>query len=292
MKRAFGPALCVLLFVAPLPAAADGMTKMACIEANRHGQDLRRDGKLAGARRAFQACTAPSCPALVRDDCARRLDEVDQAQPTVVFEVRDGQGQDVGGVEVTVDGAEVLTLDGAALPVDPGRHVFVFRGAGGASTSRTLLLTEGERQRRERIVIEAPVHDPSTPVLLPMSQPAAAPPRQDGGTRRVIGLLTTGVGVAGLAVGGVFGALTIQEVARQRSACTSPSDCPSRANALSAHSSASTDGTIATVAFAAGGTLVAAGLALFFTGRPSDTARTSELVVAPGLGGLWLSRRF
>ncbi|HEY8089950.1 MAG TPA: hypothetical protein VIF09_18945, partial [Polyangiaceae bacterium] len=153
MKARVAAAACTLLVLAPLSAGA-GMTKLACIDANTRGQDLRRDGKLAAAREQLRSCTDPSCPGLVRDDCSRRLDELEKVQPTVVFEVKDVAGNDVSGVEVTVDGEPaVQTLDGTALQLDPGEHELVFRATGRAPVSRTLMLTEAEKERRERIVL-------------------------------------------------------------------------------------------------------------------------------------------
>jgi hypothetical protein len=45
---------------------------------------------------------------MVRDDCTRRLDELDKAQPTIVFEAKDGAGRDLTAVQVTVDGKPLV----------------------------------------------------------------------------------------------------------------------------------------------------------------------------------------
>jgi hypothetical protein len=86
-------------------ARADPPTKVQCVDANAKGQDLRRDGELSGARAQFRACAVSACPALVRDDCNRRLDEVERAQPTIVFDTKDAAGRDLSAVKVLVDGA-------------------------------------------------------------------------------------------------------------------------------------------------------------------------------------------
>jgi hypothetical protein len=137
------------------PARADGQpTKAQCIETNTRGQDLRRDGKLAAAREAFQACSAASCPTLVRNDCARRLDEIDTVQPTVVLVAKDGGGKDVSVVHVTVDGKPLTEkLDGTALPVDPGEHTFAFAIPGQPAVKATFVLALGEKNRREQVVV-------------------------------------------------------------------------------------------------------------------------------------------
>src|SRR5580698_7948568 len=138
-------------------AAAQGPTKAQCIEANTRGQDLRRDGHLAAAREQLLACADAACPALVRSDCAHRLDELDAAQPTIVFEVEDAAGKDLTAVAVTVDGKPLAdSLSGAALRVDPGARVFTFTVPGQPPVSESLVLREGERQRMERVTIGAP----------------------------------------------------------------------------------------------------------------------------------------
>src|SRR5215471_6740742 len=130
LPRRGGCAL-VLAFVfaagrAPAESAAD-----QCIDANTAAQSLQRDGKLGAARETLKRCLDPSCPGLVRDDCAQRLDELERIQPTMVFDVKDGEGHDLVDVKVTMDGQPFAErLAGSALPVDPGEHAFTFETAG------------------------------------------------------------------------------------------------------------------------------------------------------------------
>jgi hypothetical protein len=113
---------------------------------------------------------------MVRDDCTRRLDEVEKAQPTIIFEVKDAAGGDVTAVTVTVDGKPWTdTLDGKALAVDPGRHVFAFSVAGRAPFERTFALAEGEKGRRERIVLESAVSPSAASVPAPSPAPSPSP---------------------------------------------------------------------------------------------------------------------
>jgi hypothetical protein len=150
------PALVAALVVTSASAGAD-VTKAECIAANTAAQDLRRDGKLSAAREQLRKCVDPSCPGMVLDDCSRRLDELDKMQPTVVFEVKDAAGHDLSAVKVTVDGKSLVDkLDGSDLPVDPGEHVFTFTIDGQAPVSRTLVLSAGEKARREQVVIGGP----------------------------------------------------------------------------------------------------------------------------------------
>jgi hypothetical protein len=164
----------VVLSLSPTAALAD-MTKDECIEANAKGQDLRHDGKLSAAREQLRACATSSCPALVRYDCTRRLDELDQIQPTIVFVAKDASGRDVTGVTVTVDGRPLTDkLDGTELPVDPGEHVFTFTAPAQPPVSKTLVLAVGEKDRREVVVVGG-----KSPAALPGGRaggPELAPP--------------------------------------------------------------------------------------------------------------------
>ena len=82
------------------------------------------------------------------------LDDVEKEIPTIVFEVKDGDGNDVSAVRVVMDGGELVPcLDGKSITVDPGEHVFRFESSSGKAVTRNYILREGEKNRRERIVI-------------------------------------------------------------------------------------------------------------------------------------------
>jgi hypothetical protein len=311
MRRngAFSLAAATVLMIASGVARAE-MTKAQCIDANTKGQDFRRDGKLSAAREQLRACADPSCPGIVRDDCTRRLDEVERAQPTVAFEVRDAAGADVSAVTVTMDGKPLAEgLGGTALPVDIGAHVFAFTVAGQEPVVRTLLVTEGEKGRRERIVVGT-TPSPSTERPAATGEPKAAPPAEEGRsstaepvpaggsmtTQKVLGLVTGCAGLAGIAAGSVFGLMTLSEKSQQESDCASASACTDHTKAVSDHSTGLTDSTVSTAGFIAGGALLVGGAVLFFTAHSSDTSATTGLLVipslAPGGGGMSLRGGF
>jgi hypothetical protein len=298
--------MAVLVAAAPLvPATAVAdMTKAQCVDANTAAQDLRREGKLTAAREQLLKCADPSCPGIVRDDCAKRLDELNMAQPTIAFEVKDASGADVFAVSVTLDGRPWAgSLEGKALPADPGKHVFVFTTAGHVPVARTVVLTEGEKGRRERIVLEGPGAAPAAPgvpLAVPnaatASTPGAAPvgsagtdaapsPARGLGAQKVLGLVVGGVGAAGLGLGAIFGTMTLSAWSNAKSACGgNPSACTHVASGESYRSQAEGDATVSTVGFIAGGVLLAVGAAIFVTGRSPQTAATTGLVVLPSAG--------
>jgi len=292
-------AAALALCLAPRAAQAD-LTKDQCIDANSRAQDLRRDHKLSLALEQLRLCADASCPAIVRGDCTKRLDEIDSIQPTIAFEVKDASGGDLTAVRVTVDGKQVAErVDGSAIALDPGPHVAVFESAGLAPVTRNLVLTEGQKGRHERIAFAGPSAGgtPPRPVAptavtpaAPPSSPVAAPvaPVSGGGmgTQKVLGLTAAGVGVVGLALGGVFGGLTLSEKSQQQSDCpNSTCSASGRASATNDHSAGMTDSAVSTAGFIAGGVLLVTGAVVFFTGHASDDRPgTTALQVTPGVG--------
>jgi hypothetical protein len=243
-----GTALAVVLCLASTPAGAQ-VTKEQCIDANGRAQHLRSEAKLQEAREQLRTCSNPVCPVMGRSDCTKRLDDLETAQPTIAFEAKDGAGADVVAVKVTVDGKPLADrLDGTPLPVDPGQHVFTFEMAGQPAVTRTLVLTEGEKGRREPIVL-GPV---TAPVPAPTPAPPAPGPTEPApgggiGKQKLLGLTAGGVGVAGIVIGGVFGLMTLSEKSQQQTACGGPRSAASHTQALGDHSSWMTDSTISTV---------------------------------------------
>jgi hypothetical protein len=263
------------------------MTKAQCIDANTKGQDFRRDGRLSAAREQLRMCAAPSCPAIVSDDCTKRLDELERAQPAIVFDAKDGSGRDLSVVKVTVDGAPLAEkLDGTALQVDPGQHVFVFTVPDQTPVTQTFVVKEGDKERRERIVIGPSLVPPITPQPAEGGTSSPASESSSGmGTQKMLGLVAGGVGLAGIAMGTVFGVLTLSEASQQRTDCASATNCARYSQAASDHSTGVTDRTISTVGFVAGGALLAGGAVLFFTaGHPSEVPAATAWTIIPGVG--------
>jgi len=270
-----------LLFAAVLLAdsfaTADEPTKAQCVDANSSAQDLRLSGKLREAKVKLAVCVAASCPAPVRRDCAQRLEEVDAALPSVVFEARDKAGNDVGDARVWLDGQLLAPkLDGSAIAVNPGEHRFTFETSAGKE-EKTVLLREGEKERHVSVVLGAalPVAPPDTSTEAPRAQ--ASP--STGSTQRTLGFAVGVVGAAGLALGGVMAFVSKSTFDGARSTCTGgdPTMCSGSAphDAQTAYGQA----TVATVGLAAGGALVATGVVLVLT-----APKAGSVTVAPSVG--------
>jgi hypothetical protein len=294
---------------APSPALAD-VAKAECLDASTKAQDFRRDGKLSEAREQLRKCVDPACAGAIHDDCTKWLDELERAQPTILFEAKDAAGRDVPEARVTMDGQPLADrLTGSAIPVDPGSHTFRFEVAGQPPVETTLLIRETEKNRLERIVMatsptqpEPPA--PPTPTPLPpatQEQPQAAPapapsPEHVAETRsprripmKTVGLVVGGAGVAALLAGSVFG---IEALSTKGSHCSSDGLCdPGSAGTAEGQATASTIG------FVAGTLLVAGGAVLYLlppVRRPGAAAAgvaVSPLVGAAS-GGLQMTGRW
>jgi hypothetical protein len=287
----------VLSIAASAPAArADGaaaVTNEACIDANAKAQELRREGKLAAARAELTLCANRQCPGLVRDDCTRRLDDLDHAQPTIVFSVKDASGNDVTTVTVSVDGRKVADkLNGAPLAVDPGSHSFTFELQGQPPIIRPFVIHEGERGRLETIALGSPSGAvPAAPspaagkATLAGSAALETTPAdqgsQSGQAQRIWGWSLGGVGVAGLAVGAAMGLLASSAWNDAKNGCNATACLPqNRASAESDHDNAVTFSTLSDVGFAAGGALVVLGGVLLWTaphGRSADNSADNNV---------------
>ena len=188
------------------------------------------------------------------------------------------------GYTVWLDGTrlgDAKTVADVPVPVDAGTHVLEARAPSYLTATRNVAIADGQEQTVTFLPLRP---DPSAPKDLP--PPVLGAPAR-GRTQRIAGLALTGVGAAGLVVGGIFGirALTIGD---QQSRCTLGAlhtGCPQ--SAVDGQNRARTSGTISTVGFVAGGVLAAGGLALYFSAPkagPRRGAVRGMRVATAGLG--------
>jgi hypothetical protein len=184
-----------------------------CIDAFGAAQGLRRAGKLQGSRAQLVSCARQQCPARIADKCVAWLGEVDEAMPTVVVAARDASGRDLFDVRVIVDG-ELLTerLDGRAHAVDPGPHRFRFEHEDMPPVERQLLVVERDKGRRLDVAFTEPPSDDEPPAPMDEEPPARA--------ISPVAWVGLGLGVAGIVVGAVTGAMAASRLDDIEAACT------------------------------------------------------------------------
>jgi hypothetical protein len=298
-------------------AQARPPSKSECIASNEAAQDLERAGKLREARAKYAVCVATSCPGAVREDCAQRLEAVGPRIPSLVFDVKDGSGNDVTGVHLGVDGEKLPdALGGTPVEIDPGPHVLTFDADGLPQGRQTVVVTEGDKGRHVHVVLgaqrdkrghdddgssqtAAPApsassgassSDSGSPSSSSSVAPEAASTGSTGSGQRTGGLVLLGAGVVGLGVGSVFGLLahSTYDHALQKECNGNPDTCSpqGKLDGQSAH----TQALVSTVAFAVGGAAALAGMIVYFTapsGNVNVGANVGGGVAALQVGGRW-----
>jgi hypothetical protein len=269
--RLVGAAAAVgLAVISSASLAADD--KKACSEAYEKTQSLRQDGKLGAAHEQALVCVRDVCAEFMRTDCTRWLDEIETISPSVVLRVRDAAGRDVTDVSVSLDGRPWLSeLDGKTKPIDPGPHSLELRRAGAAPVTQTVRIREGEKAREITVSLGAevaPTEGRST-----SSKPEPAPgPAPASGSRSPAPWILGSVGVAGLAVGSILGAVVLNAKSTFDKNCTvSGSTGVCKQDGLDAASTVRSLGPATTVALVAGGALTATAVVWLVVRKPSPT---------------------
>lgn len=156
---------------------------------------MRAEGKYRESRERLLECVNAQCGGDVRRRCAAALQKLDAVTPSIVVRAEDDLGNDVLDVSVTLgDQPLVSSLDGMAIPVDPGEHRFVFTRAGHTPVVQTLTISQGEKFRAIDVVIGA------APTLAPAAAESSGAASDSGQTERWVASGTLiGVGVIGIA---------------------------------------------------------------------------------------------
>jgi hypothetical protein len=278
-------------FLVTSPARADDTAR--CVSAAADGQDLRDRHKLLEARDRFRACVTAACPAVVQRDCAGWLTEVERQLPSVVIYAKSAEGADLFDLRVTLDGQPFASkLDGQSVAMDPGPHTFHFETADGSAIDRRVLVREGEKSQPIAVVLGAA---PAVRVI-PPAEAVVEPGRGTSGWK-TFGWVAGGLGVAGLAMGTVFGVLAIND--KSSAHCGTDNLCDPGTSVGIKRAALLSD-----VGWIAGGTLLAGGVALLLLapaegggvapaegGGARTSVRVAPVLIASGgvavIGGDW-----
>jgi hypothetical protein len=261
-----------LAVVAASPGAARADQTDVCIESSVRGQELRDQGKLVAARAALLACGTPTCPRLLRRECAGWLADVEARTPSVVLGATDEAGHDTADVKVTVDGAPFLArLEGQPVAIDPGAHVLRFERAGLPAVEQKVILREGERRRAISVRFSS-----STPLGRADAPPP--PPAAGAGVARPIAVAALGgLAVASGVTLAVLGLGAQRDADRLRSTCA-PACAESAVDAVRQKQIG------ANVALGIGVLAAGAAAVLIFT-WPSPAGAAATVAVRPIDGG-------
>lgn len=231
---------------------------------------LEHVGKLASARQRFEnvVSIAHQAGKFEREKVARaRADALTARVGGVELSV----ARELDGLAIRVDGKSVASEERRLVRLDRGKHVVVASAPLHVAFRAEVDIEDGATTR---LAIPALAPVPSAP-----TEPPGPPPTHP---RRTLGLALAGVGVAGLATGGIFGAMALSLRGEAESECPAATygfHCPT-ASGADAWNRASARGNVSTIAFVAGGVLLAAGAALWLTAPRSSTS--PRAVIVPG----------
>jgi hypothetical protein len=196
------------------PDVARADTKQECLAAYDKAQTLIQSNKLVAAREQLLVCGKAACPSFVSDDCGKWLSDVDTRTPTVVIDARSPDGQDAVDVTVEVDGKPLLSkIEGRAMPLDPGEHVFRFQMSGARPIERRFVIHESVKGRHISVQFEsdaatapsaAPAATQSAPAPATVSSARESPTSKKGGVGAPVYVLG-GLGLLGMASFAYFG---------------------------------------------------------------------------------------
>ncbi len=228
-------------------------------------------------QRLSQEQLPPEAPAVFRaavEEARREFTRLDSRIGHLVVEV-----------PTTIQGGVTIEIDGQPYPatsyntvrfVDAGQHRIVDHTQNQPPREHVINIGPGAT---ERVQIEAPV-------VQRVEVPIVVPPRTEVVLRpnplRTVGIITAGVGAAALIGGVITGVMANGQFADLEAACPNRR-CPTQA-ALDQRNSVDTLAGATTGMLVAGGVLVAAGVTLFFVGRPRE--ETVQVAVGPRSIGL------
>jgi hypothetical protein len=260
---------------------------------------------LLEARKALALCAAPSCGTEVSDACQRGIAEINAILPSVIFAPRNGAGEDVAGVKLSVDGVPYSErLDGSAVVVDPGEHEFRFEVAGQQPVSKRFVLRDGELNRREEILIGPPgprrAAQPGENIVVVNSVAPAGRPELDstGSVQRTVGtvLLAVGLPIGVIATAG-YGIAAAVNWSSAKTDCQR-NECGPGSTAQNERQSAGSAASSANIAGVLTGVVLAGGIVLRVTAparrplAPSPTDVHVVPTVSDRGGGVLVSGRF
>ena len=271
-----------------LTGAANGqsVSKEDCINAHVAAQQHKNDSQLLAAKKQLIICAHESCPAEIRSECGRLLEEVETGMPTIVITAEDEAGHDIADVRVTLDGNPLVeTLDGKPIPFDPGAHQLRFERSGSPPIEQKIIVKAGEKYRAVKIRFEPDGEAGASPTTgSPTDQPPdSSEPAESSGISPLVyvGFAVAGVGAI---VGGITGGISLSQASDLKD------DCPENACAMDRGEdidSMMTLGHVSTVSFIVAG--VGAGVAvvsLILGGSEASETGSIRPVLGPGFLGM------
>jgi hypothetical protein len=236
------------------------------------GTCLRQLGRNAEAAETYeQYMRDPDASAPRVAELERIVREIDSLVGTLHISVTQR------GARIRVDGRDVSSAQmPLVLRVDPGEHTVSADKKGFSAVVETV--TVGAREQR---TLKLSLVRPGTTVVV-------RPTVDDkGSTQRTIAFAVGGVGIAGVAVGSVFGVLSKVKNDQAAEHCLTDTRCDREGVALG--ETAQSHATVSTIAFAVGGVALATAITLLVSApaRNKAAAKPAAFVSALPSGVRW-----
>jgi hypothetical protein len=219
-----------------------------------------------------------------RDDRLELIDErlqvLEPQLSKLVIEV--APSVDRPALEVTLDGRVLRRpVWGTLMPVDPGEHVVEARAPGSKPWRAQVSVAANAAVETAAVPAWEDESPPATAVpLAVLKTPDTSPVPSPGRRGRTAALIAGGVGVAGLAVGTVFGIRAVTKHDASVDACRRN---PCSVESVSLNDSAKTAADVATIAVGVG--LIGLGVGAYFWFFGGGSTPASRRVSPMGLGG-------
>jgi hypothetical protein len=238
---------CVLAVSAAEPGARAAEDKQVCAASYEAAQRFRLASHLLEARAELSACTRATCAEAIRLDCARWFEELQRSIPTVVVAARDANGADLSDVAVELDGRKWQPrLEGKAMEIDPGEHALRFVPPQSDPVVLRIVARQGEKDRLVAVTLPKPSEASSS--------------------RRTVGLVVGGVGVAAIGASLFLGYSAKQQENRMRQGATACAPSCSDADVSALRTKLDWSYGV----LAAGAVAVGVGLVILLSSRPPD----------------------
>ncbi len=205
-----------------------------------------------------------------QDLATERARALEERLSTLTIRAMSGEPTDAQ-LEVRRDGVALQAAElGAPIPVDPGEHLIEATAPGKAPWSSKVQVGPDAA----KVSVDIPALEPEGKAAVPIAAPLVATttttappsdrPSSDGSTQRVTGLVLGGAGIVGVGLGTFFGLRASSKWSDAKEQCTDyPYGCGTDGTDL--RSSARSAGNVSTIAFVAGGALLATGVVLYLT---------------------------
>lgn len=186
---------------------------------------------------------------------------------------------DTPGLVIRLDKEDVpRAMFGTKMNVDPGAHILEATAPGYEVWQTTV--TVGDKNDTKELKVPPLVARAIEKAAVTEQQPQAP-----SSALRPAAFAVGGLGVAGLALGGVFGGLALGAKSTLAKEC--PGNVCRSSSQQSDRASAGTKALISTVGFAVGGAALATGIVLFVVSRPprkDDAPATPRAALLPSFG--------